>query len=97
MRAGSRFPSPPHPNPPAAVPPPLAPPAPASAPPAGPAAGPARTRVVALVKGAERFVYLFPPGRERAALAALARQAADPELSLTHDDVELIAARVREG
>jgi len=42
-------------------------------------------RVVAIVKGAERYVYLWEddePGRQ-AVVRVLGRHAADPELSLT--------------
>ena len=65
----------------------------AAPPPAAPPDGDG-VRVVALVKGGERFVYLFPGGREPACLAALARHAADPALSLAAADAALLAGRV---
>lgn len=55
------------------------------------------TRVVALTRGEERFVYLFRSDRAADCLARIAAHAADPTLSLTPDDAILLADRVREG
>lgn len=52
------------------------------------------TRIVALVKGAERYVWLYHESRKCEALKSFGRFASDPELSFTWYDAACLSQRV---
>ena len=51
--------------------------------------------VIALVKGGERYVFLFDDDSREATLRALARYAADPDLSFSWYDAAMLGQKVR--
>jgi hypothetical protein len=51
--------------------------------------------VLALVKGAERYVYVYDDDSRRSLLDAFQEQAADPQLSLNWFDAAVLAQKVR--
>lgn len=51
--------------------------------------------VVALVKGNERYVFLYDDESRDAALRAMARQAAHPDLSFSWYDAAVLGDKVR--
>jgi hypothetical protein len=53
--------------------------------------------VVALVKGDERYVYLYDDESRDAALRAMARHAANPDLSFSWYDASVLGDKVRAG
>ena len=56
-----------------------------------------QVNVVALVRGEERYVFLFDDASHDAALEQFARYAADGELSFDWQDAALLGREVREG
>jgi hypothetical protein len=52
--------------------------------------------VLALVKGAERYVYVYDDDSRRPLLDAFQEQAADPQLSLNWFDAAVLAQKVRD-
>ena len=50
--------------------------------------------VLALVKGAERYVFCYYPGEEKAIVRASRKLLDNPELSFTRYDVDCLAKRV---
>ena len=54
--------------------------------------------VVALVKGGEQFVFMYPATDEHRAeiLRAIGRAAANPELSFTWYDAAVLSQKIRE-
>jgi hypothetical protein len=52
--------------------------------------------VLALVKGAERYVYVYDDESRRELLEAIRAQAADPALSLNWFDAAVLAQKARE-
>lgn len=52
--------------------------------------------VVALVKGGERYVFLYDDESREETLRAMARQAANPELSFSWYDAAVLAQKVRQ-
>jgi hypothetical protein len=52
--------------------------------------------VLALIKGAERYVYVYDDASRDALLEALRQQAADPGLSLNGFDVAVLTRKARE-
>jgi hypothetical protein len=52
--------------------------------------------VIALVKGEERYVFLYDDDSREQALQTLARQAADPALSFSWYDAAVLAQKVRQ-
>lgn len=59
--------------------------------------GTGELHVVCIVKGVERYVWLYTDGQEGAVQASIWRMAADPELSLTKVDAAGAARCVRRG
>jgi len=53
--------------------------------------------VIALVKGGERYVFLYDDDSREQALRTLARQAADPALSFSWYDAAVLAQKVRQA
>jgi hypothetical protein len=51
--------------------------------------------VLALVKGSERYVFLYDDDSLRSLLQTLGRYAADPELSFTWYDAAILSQKVR--
>ncbi|MEN1678019.1 MAG: hypothetical protein AAGJ46_00390 [Planctomycetota bacterium] len=51
--------------------------------------------VLALVKGNERYVFLYDDSQQAEALRALGRQASDPELSFTWHDAAILSKKIR--
>lgn len=51
--------------------------------------------VIALVKGNERYVFLYDDDSRDAALQALARSAANPDLSFSWYDAAVLGEKVR--
>ncbi|WP_157368582.1 hypothetical protein [Zavarzinella formosa] len=52
--------------------------------------------VVALIRGKERFVYIFDDNSGEELLEAIRSQAANPRLSLSWFDAAVLAERVRQ-
>jgi len=52
--------------------------------------------VLALVKGEERYVFLFDDGSRAAALRVLGRYASNPELSFTWYDAAVLSQKIRQ-
>ncbi len=52
--------------------------------------------VVALIRGKERFVYVYDDNSGEELLEAIRSQAADPNLSLSWFDAAVLAERVRQ-
>jgi hypothetical protein len=52
--------------------------------------------VLALVKGQERYIFLFDDQNRTATLRMLGRYAADPELSFTWYDAAMLSQKIRE-
>ena len=52
--------------------------------------------VLALVKGAERYVYVYDDDSQEPLLDAVRDQAADPRLSLTWFDATILVRKARE-
>jgi len=53
--------------------------------------------VIALVKGGERYVFLYDDDSREQALRTLARQAADPTLSFSWYDAAVLAQKIRQN
>ena len=53
--------------------------------------------VLALVKGTERYVFLYTDSCRADTLRTLGRYASDPDLSFSWYDAALLAQKVREG
>jgi hypothetical protein len=53
--------------------------------------------VLALVKGNERFIFLFDDRNRDATLRQLARFAADPELDFTWYDAAMLSRKIRDA
>ncbi len=53
--------------------------------------------VLALVKGKERYVFLFDDTQRAEALRMLGRYASDPELSFTWYDAAVLSQKVRQA
>jgi hypothetical protein len=53
--------------------------------------------VLALVKGAERYVFLFDDASRAETLRALGRYASNPELSFSWYDAAVLSQKVRQG
>ncbi|MCA9258100.1 MAG: hypothetical protein KDA61_02815 [Planctomycetales bacterium] len=53
--------------------------------------------VLALVKGRERYVFLYEDSQRAAALRALGRSASNPELSFTWYDAAVLSQKLRQG
>lgn len=53
--------------------------------------------VIALVKGGERYVFLFDDDSRTEALRTLGRHAANPELSFSWYDAAVLAQKVRQA
>lgn len=53
--------------------------------------------VLALVKGTERYVFLYDDAHRADTLRTLGRYASDPSLSFTWYDAALLAQKAREG
>ncbi len=51
--------------------------------------------VLALIKGGERFVYVYDDASREAVIAALRDQAADPDASLNWFDAAVLTERAR--
>ncbi|MCE2726891.1 MAG: hypothetical protein LW698_08960 [Planctomycetaceae bacterium] len=51
--------------------------------------------VIALVKGGERYVFLYDDDSRNEALQALARHAANPDLSFSWYDAAVLGQKVR--
>ncbi len=51
--------------------------------------------VIALVKGGERYVFLFDDDSREETLRTLAKHAANPELSFSWYDAAMLAVKVR--
>ena len=52
--------------------------------------------VLALVKGKERYIFLFDDTQRAEALRSLGRYASDPELSFTWYDAAVLSKKVRQ-
>lgn len=52
--------------------------------------------VLALVKGTERYVFLYDDQSARTLLQTLGRYAADPELSFTWYDAAVLSQKIRQ-
>ncbi len=52
--------------------------------------------VLAMIKGDDRYVFLYTDAQAREALRMLGRFAADPQLNLTWYDAALLSKKVRE-
>ena len=53
--------------------------------------------VIALVKGSERYVFLFRDVRRADTLRTIGRFASNPDLSLTWHDAAVLSQRIRKG
>jgi hypothetical protein len=53
--------------------------------------------VIALVKGGERYVFLYDDDSRDQALEALARHAANPDLSFSWYDASVLGQKVRQN
>ena len=53
--------------------------------------------VLALVKGTERYVFLFDDASRAETLRVLGRYASNPELSFTWYDAAVLSQKVRQG
>ena len=53
--------------------------------------------VLALVKGSERYIFLFDDNQRAEALRMLGRYASDPELSFTWYDAAVLSQKVRQS
>ncbi len=53
--------------------------------------------VLALVKGDERYVFLFDDANRTETLRMLGRYAADPDLSFTWYDAAMLSQKIREA
>ncbi len=53
--------------------------------------------VLALVKGSERYIFLFDDANRTSTLRMLGRYAADPELSLTWYDAAVLSQKIRDA
>jgi hypothetical protein len=53
--------------------------------------------VLALVKGAERYVFLYDDASRAETLRALGRYASNPDLSFTWYDAAVLSQRIRQG
>ncbi len=53
--------------------------------------------VLALVKGEERFIFLFDDGNRDETLRQLARFAADPELDFNWYDAAMLSRKIRDA
>lgn len=53
--------------------------------------------VLALVKGAERYIFLYDDSHRAEALRALGRFASNPELSFTWYDAAVLSQKVRQN
>lgn len=53
--------------------------------------------VIALVKGEDKYVFVFDAANRTETLRMLGRYAADPELSLTWYDAAILSQRIREA
>jgi hypothetical protein len=53
--------------------------------------------VIALVKGDDKYIFLFDDANRTETLRMLGRYAADPELSLTWYDAAILSQRIREA
>jgi len=51
--------------------------------------------VVALVKGSERYIFLYDDGNRAQALRVLGRYASNPELSFTWYDAAILSQKIR--
>ena len=51
--------------------------------------------VLALVKGEERYLFLYDDSQQAEALRALGRHASNPELSFTWYDAAVLSKRIR--
>lgn len=51
--------------------------------------------VLALVKGKERYLFLYSDAQQAEALRALGRHASNPELSFTWYDAAVLSRRIR--
>ncbi|HUT60447.1 MAG TPA: hypothetical protein VNA25_21595 [Phycisphaerae bacterium] len=58
---------------------------------------PADINVLALVKGTERYVFLYNDSHRTETLRVLGRYASNPELSFTWYDAAVLSQRIREG
>jgi hypothetical protein len=52
--------------------------------------------VLALVKGAERFIFLFDDSNRSEALRTLGRYASNPDLSFTWYDAAVLSQKIRQ-
>jgi hypothetical protein len=52
--------------------------------------------VLALVKGAERYIFLFDDGSRAEALRVLGRYASNPELSFSWYDAAVLSQKIRQ-
>ena len=52
--------------------------------------------VLALVKGAERYIFLFDDGNRSEALRTLGRYASNPDLSFTWYDAAVLSQKIRQ-
>jgi hypothetical protein len=57
---------------------------------------PPEVNVLALVKGRERYVYVYDDDSERELIDAVRDHAADPRLSLTWFDASVLVRKARE-
>ena len=55
------------------------------------------TNVLALVRGTERYVFLYDDASREEIMQVLGRYASNPELSLTWHDAAVLSQRVRQG
>ena len=53
--------------------------------------------VLALVKGDERYIFLFDDANRTATLRMLGRYAADPDLSFTWYDAAMLSQKIRDA
>jgi hypothetical protein len=53
--------------------------------------------VLALVKGAERYIFLYDDSRRGETLRALGRFASNPELSFSWYDAAVLSQKIRQG
>jgi hypothetical protein len=57
----------------------------------------AEINVLALVKGEERFIFLFDDGNRDETLRQLARFAADPEIDFSWYDAAMLSRKIRDA
>jgi hypothetical protein len=53
--------------------------------------------VLALVKGSERYIFLYDDARRAETLRTLGRYASNPELSFSWYDAAVLSQKVRQG